>query len=32
VNTFVYFVKVNGELNAIHEKWFKKPLPNLPTF
>ena len=32
VNTFVYFVKNNGELNAIHEKWFKKPLPPLPTF
>jgi polar amino acid transport system substrate-binding protein len=32
VNTFVYFVKNNGELNAIHEKWFHKPLPNLPTF
>jgi polar amino acid transport system substrate-binding protein len=32
VNTFIYFVKNNGELNAIHEKWFHKPLPNLPTF
>jgi len=32
VNTFVYFVKNNGELEAIHEKWFHKPLPNLPTF
>ena len=32
VNTFVYFVKNNGELNEIHEKWFKKPLPTLPTF
>lgn len=32
VNTFVYFVKNNGELNAIHEKWFHKPLPNLPVF
>lgn len=32
VNTFVYFVKNNGELNALHEKWFHKPLPNLPTF
>jgi polar amino acid transport system substrate-binding protein len=32
VNTFVYFVKNNGELNAIHEKWFHKPLPTLPTF
>jgi len=32
VNTFVYFTKVNGELNALYEKWFKKPLPALPTF
>jgi polar amino acid transport system substrate-binding protein len=32
VNTFVYFVKNNGELSAIHEKWFHKPLPVLPTF
>jgi polar amino acid transport system substrate-binding protein len=32
VNTFVYFVKNNGELNVIHEKWFHKPLPNLPVF
>jgi polar amino acid transport system substrate-binding protein len=32
VNTFIYFVKNNGELNAIHEKWFHKPLPNLPVF
>lgn len=32
VNTFVYFVKNNGELSALHEKWFHKPLPNLPTF
>jgi polar amino acid transport system substrate-binding protein len=32
VNTFVYFIKVNGELNALYEKWFHKPLPNLPVF
>jgi polar amino acid transport system substrate-binding protein len=32
VNTFVYFVKNNGELSAISEKWFHKPLPNLPVF
>lgn len=32
VNTFVYFVKNNGELEAIHQRWFGKPLPNLPTF
>ena len=32
VNTFVYFTKNNGELNALYEKWFQKPLPNLPVF
>ena len=32
VNTFVYFVKNNGELDELHQKWFKKPLPNLPVF
>jgi polar amino acid transport system substrate-binding protein len=32
VNTFVYFTKNNGELNALYEKWFHKPLPNLPVF
>jgi len=32
LDTFVYFVKNNGELTAIHEKWFHKPLPTLPTF
>ena len=32
LNTFVYFTKNNGELNAISQKWFHKDLPNLPTF
>ena len=32
VNTFVYFVKNNGELDALHRKWFKAPLPELPVF
>jgi polar amino acid transport system substrate-binding protein len=32
VNTFVYFIKNNGELAALHDKWFHKPLPNLPVF
>ena len=32
VDTFVYFTKNNGELNALYEKWFHKPLPTLPTF
>jgi polar amino acid transport system substrate-binding protein len=32
VNTFVYYVKNDGELNLLYEKWFHEPLPNLPTF
>ncbi|QTL05265.1 transporter substrate-binding domain-containing protein [Aquabacter sp. L1I39] len=32
INTFLYFVKNNGELDAINQKWFKTPLPNMPTF
>ncbi len=32
VNTFIYFTKNNGELNVLWEKWFHKPLPNLPVF
>ena len=32
VNTFVYFTKNNGELDALWQKWFKEPLPNLPVF
>ena len=30
LNTFLYFTKNNGELNALHEKWFGKALPALP--
>jgi polar amino acid transport system substrate-binding protein len=32
VNTFVYYVKNDGELDALYQKWFHEPLPNLPTF
>jgi len=32
VDTFIFFVKNNGELDAIHRKWFNQPLPELPTF
>lgn len=32
VNTFVYFTKNDGELDALYQKWFKRPLPTLPTF
>jgi polar amino acid transport system substrate-binding protein len=30
INTFLYYTKNNGELSALHEKWFGKPLPQLP--
>ncbi len=32
VNTFLYFVKNDGELTALHQKWFGTPLPELPVF
>ena len=32
VNTFVYYVKNNGELDALHRKWFGTPFPDLPVF
>lgn len=32
INTFLYFIKNNGELDAINQKWFKTPLPPMPTF
>lgn len=32
VNTFVYYIKNNGELEALHQKWFGAPLPALPVF
>ncbi len=32
MNTFVYFTKNDGELDALYQKWFKQPLPPLPTF
>ena len=28
INTYLYFIKNNGELNAINMKWFKEPLRN----
>ena len=30
VNTFVYFHKLNGDLNALFEKWAGQKLPELP--
>ena len=32
VNTFVYYVKNNGELDVLHRKWFGSPFPELPVF
>lgn len=32
VNTFIFFVKNNGELDAICRKWLDTPLPELPVF
>ncbi len=31
LNTFIYSVKINGQLNALYEKWVKSPLPVLPN-
>lgn len=32
VNTFLFYVKNNGELEALHQKWFNAPLPSFPNF
>jgi polar amino acid transport system substrate-binding protein len=32
VNTFIFFVKNNGELDTINQKWFHEPLPQMPVF
>jgi polar amino acid transport system substrate-binding protein len=32
LNNVIYYIKQNGELNAISEKWVGGPLPELPTF
>jgi polar amino acid transport system substrate-binding protein len=32
LNNLIYYIKQNGELNAISEKWVGGPLPPLPTF
>ena len=32
VNTFVYYIKVNGELDGYYRKWFHEPLPVLPVY
>jgi polar amino acid transport system substrate-binding protein len=32
VNTFIYYVKNNGELDGLYRKWLDGPLPELPVF
>ncbi len=32
VNTFIYYIKNNGELDGICRKWLGTPLPELPVF
>lgn len=32
LNNTIYFIKLNGELDAISRKWTNSPLPNLPVF
>lgn len=32
INTWLYYVKNNGELNEINRKWFGEDLPPMPTF
>jgi len=32
LNNVIYYIKQNGELNAVSEKWIGGPLPSLPTF
>lgn len=29
VNTFVYYIRSDGELGALYQKWFKQPLPTM---
>jgi polar amino acid transport system substrate-binding protein len=32
LNNVIYYIKINGELDAIAQKWVGSPLPELPTF
>lgn len=32
LNNLIYYIKINGELDKISQKWIGSPLPNLPTF
>jgi polar amino acid transport system substrate-binding protein len=32
LNTIIYNMKLNGELDELSRKWVGSPLPDLPTF
>lgn len=32
INTFLYQIKLSGELDKLHRKWLGTPMPELPTF
>jgi polar amino acid transport system substrate-binding protein len=32
LNNFIYWIKLNGELDAISQQWIGEPLPELPVF
>jgi polar amino acid transport system substrate-binding protein len=31
LNSFIFFNKVNGELNKLHVKWLGRPMDPLPS-
>ena len=32
LNTFIFFHKLNGNINKLHQKWFNEDMQELPTF
>lgn len=32
LNNLIYYIKLNGQLNEISQRWIGEPLPELPTF
>ena len=32
LNTFVYYIRSNGELDRLYRKWWERPLPELASF
>ncbi|MGH7318929.1 MAG: transporter substrate-binding domain-containing protein [Candidatus Rokuibacteriota bacterium] len=32
LDTFIFFHKLNGNINKLHEKWFNEKMQDLPTF